>query len=96
MTRALLIRPKVLILDEDAFMLPGFDPKFFITSLFENLRDSAIVSITKNYRQLYHYTRAYILKQGRIIEHGNPLSLVDNKKSKLYKILVNGDIRTLR
>lgn len=96
LTRAFLIKPKVLILDEDALVISGFDPKFYIEQLFENLKDSAIVSITKNFRQLYHYTRAYIMYEGRIVESGHPLSLVDDKKSKLYKILVNGDIRTLR
>lgn len=96
LTRAFLLQPKVVILDEDALVISGFDPKFYIEQLFENLRDSAIVSITKNYRQLYHYTRAYILSEGRIVESGHPLNLVDNKRSKLYKILVKDDIRTLR
>lgn len=96
LTRAFLRKPRVIILDEDALIMPEFDPKFFIESLFKTMNNSAIVSIIKNYRQLYHYTTAYILKDGEIVEEGNPLHLVDNKNSHLYKILVRDDIRTVK
>lgn len=94
--RVFLKKPKVIIMDEDCVIMPEFDPKFFIESLFKTVNNSAIVSIVKNYRQLYHYTRAYILRSGRIVEQGNPLKLVDDKSSHLYKVLVKDDIRTVR
>lgn len=83
-------------MDEDALSISGLGSKFFIEQLFSVMKDSAIFSIAKNYRQLYHYTRVYILRDGSIVEEGNPLDLVDNKNSKLYKILARDDIRTVR
>ena len=88
--------PLVVFMNEDALSIPGFDPKFFIEQLFKVRKDSAVISICKNYRQLYHYSRVYVMKKGKIEEEGHPLSLVDNKKSKLYNILVKDDIRTVR
>ena len=95
-TRAVLRNPKLLILDEDSLTVPDINSKFFIEQVFKILKDSAIVSIVRNYRQLYHYTRVYIMKEGEIVESGHPLSLVDQKDSILYKILVKDDIRTVR
>lgn len=96
LAKVILNKPKLLILDEDALKFPGFESDFFIKILFENLKDSGIFSLSKNYRNLYYYSRVYIIKKGSIKEKGNPLSLVNNKKSTLYKILVNDDIRTVR
>lgn len=96
LTRVFLRAPKVIVMDEDCLIMPEFDPKFFIESLFKRATNSAVVSIVKNYRQLYHYTRAYILRSGRIVEQGNPLTLVDDKTSHLYKVVVKDDIRTVR
>lgn len=96
LARVFLKKPKLIFMDEDALRVTGIGSKFYIEQLFSVLKNSAILSICKNYRQLYHYTRAYILKKGAIVEQGNPLSLVDNKDSILYTILAKDDIRTVR
>lgn len=96
LARVFLKKPKLIFMDEDALRVSGIGSKFYIEQLFSVLKNSAILSISKNYRQLYHYTRAYILKEGSIVEQGNPLSLVDDKNSTLYKILAKDDIRTVR
>lgn len=96
LTRVFLHKPKLIFMDENALSIPGIGSKFFIEQLFSVMKDSAILSITKNYTQLYHYTRVYVLREGLIVEEGNPLDLVDNKNSKLYKILARDDIRTVR
>lgn len=96
LTRTFLKKPKLIFMDEDALSISGIGSKFYIEQLFSVMKNSAILSIIKNYRQLYHYTRVYILKDGSVVEEGNPLTLVDNTQSKLYKILVRDDIRTVR
>lgn len=96
LSRVFLKQPKVIIMDEDCLIMPEFDPKFYIENLFKTMKNSAIISLVKNYRQLYHYTRAYVLKKGEVVEEGHPLHLVDNKNSLLYKILARDDIRTVR
>lgn len=96
LAKVFLNKPKLLILDEEALKFPGFESDFFIKILFQNLKDSGIFSLSKNYRNLYYYSRVYIIKNGSIKEKGNPLDLVKDKKSTLYKILVNDDIRTVR
>lgn len=52
--------------------------------------------MSNNFRNLHHYTRLYLMKNGRIVEQGNPLDLVANKESFLYDTLVKDDIRTVR
>ena len=83
-------------MDEDALMIPEFDSTFYFEKLFQELKGSGIFSMSKNYRNLHHYSRVYILRRDRIVEEGNPLNLVDHRNSVLYKILVEDDIRTVR
>lgn len=96
LSRAFLNKPRLIVMDEDALIIPEFDNTFFIETLFNELKSSGIFSIIKNYRNLYLYNMAYIMKQGEFIERGSPLRLVDDKSSYLYRILVKDDIRTVR
>ena len=96
MAKVYLDKPPILILDEDSLYIKGVNRSFYIKQLFQNLRESGILSFVKDLKQLYHYTSITILKGGKVIEQDPPLDLIDRKNSELYKIVVSDDIRTLR
>lgn len=96
LTKLFLRRPRLILLDEDALVFPDFDSSFYFSSLFEVFKESGIISLSKNYRNLHQYSIVYVMKGGEIIEKGKPLELVDDINSKLYQILANDDIRTVR
>ena len=89
-------KPKLIFLDEDALVIPEFDTSYFIEVLFKEMKSAGIFSICKNFRNLHYYTRVYVMKDGTIVENDNPLTLVSNKKSLFYDMLLKDDIRTVR
>jgi len=94
--KAFLKKSKLILMDEDALNIPELDSTFYVSQIFAVLKDSGIFAISKNYRLLHNYSRIYIMKEGEIIEKGNPLELVNDKQSYLYEILIKDDIRTVR
>ena len=83
-------------MDEDALGVPQFDSMFYMEQLFTVLKSSGFFSISKNYRNLYLYSRVYVISNQHIAEMGPPLDLVEDKTSLLYRILSRDDIRTVR
>ena len=64
LTKVFLLRPKLVVLDEDALSIPGFDSSWYVEKLFSELKNSGFFSISKNYRNLHHYSRIYVIQQG--------------------------------
>jgi ABC-type multidrug transport system fused ATPase/permease subunit len=96
MAKVYLDKPPILIFDEEAMYIKGITPSFYIRQLFLNLKESGILSIVKDLRQLHQYSSVAVLKGGQIIEQDPPLDLIDNRESELYKIVLRDDVRTLR
>ena len=96
MTKAYLDKPPILIVNEEALYISGITRSFYMKQLFANLKETGILSIVDDLRQLYLYSNTAVLRQGKIVEQGPPLDLIDNKHSELYSIVMRDDIRTLR
>ena len=96
LTKVFLQKPKLVLMDEDALGVPQFDSMFYMEQLFTVLKSSGFFSISKNYRNLYLYSRVYVISNQHIAEMGPPLDLVEDKTSLLYRILSRDDIRTVR
>lgn len=96
MARAYLEKPPILFIDEEATYVTGVNRTFYLKQIFTNLREAGILSISKDLRQLHLYSNVAIVRQGKVIEQGPPLDLIDSKKSLLYSIVLQDDIRTLR
>ena len=96
MARVYLEKPPVIFLDEEACFIIGINRNFYLKQMFINLREAGILSLSKDLRQLHQYSNVCILKDSKIIEQGPPLDLIDNKKSNMYNIVMQDDIRTLR
>ncbi len=79
--RALLFKPKVLIIDEG---LSGIDfeiEELIYESINEYSKDNAVLLITHNLTNLLKTDYLYILENGKILEHGKPNILVQTGSS---------------
>ena len=82
--RALLSKPKILILDEATSNL---DPEtdFFINEIITKIKkDITIIVVTHKFSSLKFADYIYLIEKGSIVESGKYFELV-NKKGKMYK-----------
>ena len=96
MAKAYLDKPPILILDEDALFIMGVNRSFYITQLFKNLKETGILSVVKDQREMHHYNSVILMKYGKVMEMGSPFELIENKQSQLYASVSRDDIRTLK
>lgn len=96
MARAYLEKPPILFIDEEATYVTGVNRAFYLKQIFTNLREAGILALSKDLRQLHLYSNVAVVRQGKIVEQGPPLDLIDDKKSLMYGIVLQDDIRTLR
>ncbi len=87
LTRALWDKPEILILDES---LSGIDLELealILKVLFDYSRKHAVVIITHNLQTILKTDFVYLLKNGQIIQRGNPKILISEKGSfqEMYK-----------
>ncbi|QQP36454.1 ATP-binding cassette transporter sub-family C member 9, partial [Caligus rogercresseyi] len=74
--KALLRRPRVVILDESTSAL---DPKREVTlhnTLLEAFEDSTLISVAHRLSNIVGYERVLVMGEGRILEDGNPKELL--------------------
>lgn len=96
MAKAYLDKPPILIVDEDALFVVGVNRSFYIRQLFKNLKETGILSVIKDQREMHHYNSILLMKYGKVVEMGSPSELIENKKSQLYATVSRDDIRTLK
>jgi ABC-type multidrug transport system fused ATPase/permease subunit len=96
MAKAYLDKPPILILDEDSLFVVGVNRSFYIRQLFKNLKETGILSVIKDQREMHYYNSVILMKYGKVVEIGSPFELIENKKSKLYSTVSRDDIRTLK
>ena len=87
LTRALWDKPEILILDES---LSGIDLELealILKVLFDYSRKHAVVIITHNLQTILKTDFVYLLKNGQIVQRGNPKILISEKGSfqEMYK-----------
>ena len=92
--RVYLKHPDLLLLDEDFLTID----KFRKTTIYDKFwsMNSTVVSILSNMENILLYDRVYILDNGRVMEEGNPKFLIQDKRSKLYKRLLQCDQTVFR
>jgi ATP-binding cassette, subfamily C, bacterial CydC len=79
--RALLKKAPMLILDEPAANLDIHTEKRLLTKLAKNTAYDQIWTISHRIVDPAFYTKIFILKNGKIIESGSPIELLNNPKS---------------
>jgi len=84
--RAILARPKVLLSFEDSFDF-GKGIENNMRKVSDRLSDATMMTITKDTSNLLFYDRLIFLDAGKLIEKGNPKSLINDQHSYLYRFL---------
>ena len=89
-TRAILRKPKWLLLDEATASLDVESEKNLLSNLWQ--LDTGIVSAAHRLRSAKISDRVYVLHQGKIVEKGKPKDLLANKESEFYKLVQLEDV----
>ncbi len=85
--RTLLMRPKILILDEATSSLDIQTESKILSNIFSEFKDSTIIFITHRLFNLIDADDIFVLNDGLLVEKGNHKSLIKN--NSYYKNLYN-------
>ncbi|MCR5786983.1 MAG: ABC transporter ATP-binding protein/permease [Acholeplasmatales bacterium] len=87
LARVLLKKPEILLLDEATSALDNFTEEKIISNLLTYLPNITIISIAHRLTTLDNFDEILYVKNGTIIEHGNPKVLLkeNSNYAKLYK-----------
>ncbi|MCF6132965.1 ABC transporter ATP-binding protein [Flavobacterium wongokense] len=97
LARVLALEPEVLLLDEPFSHIDNFRKNSLRRKLFGYLKEQQITTIfaTHDSSDVLSFADAVlVLKNGKIIEEGNPKSIYDNPKTK-YTASLFGDVNEL-
>ena len=89
-TRAILRKPKWLLLDEGTASLDVESEKKLLSNLWQ--LNTGIVSAAHRLRSAKISDRVYVLHQGKIVESGKPIDLLETKDSEFYKLVQLEDV----
>jgi len=78
--------PKILILDEATSALDN-ESERLIQKAIEGLKGSiTVLAIAHRLTTVKNCDQIYVLKDGKIIENGEPQELLNNKNSRFYEM----------
>ncbi|KAL4789278.1 P-loop containing nucleoside triphosphate hydrolase protein [Aspergillus venezuelensis] len=86
-TRALLSKAQVIILDEATASLDHESELVFQQALQDSLHGRTIIAISHRLEQIVNYDNVLILNEGRVAEYGQPQVLLRNTESFLSQLL---------
>ena len=93
--RVLVEKPNVLLTYEESLEF-GRGIESNLKLLSENLPQTTIVCITKNALNILSYDKLVFLDAGKVLEKGNPKTLLQNDQSFLVKYLKEAERETLQ
>uniref|UniRef100_A0A8R1E0R9 Uncharacterized protein n=1 Tax=Caenorhabditis japonica TaxID=281687 RepID=A0A8R1E0R9_CAEJA len=92
LTRALLRKSKVLVLDEATAGIDNRTDALVQATIREKFADSTVITIAHRLHTIMDYDRIIVMEAGRIVEDGIPGELLKNKNSKLYGLAKSAKI----
>lgn len=97
LARVLALEPEVLLLDEPFSHIDNFRKNSLRRKLFDYLKKNRITAIFATHDSsdvLSFADEVLVMKQGQVVEQGNPKSVYDNPKSK-YIASLFGDVNEI-
>ncbi len=76
--RMLITRPNVIILDESTSALDVVTEQHLFASLRDHLKGKTVIIIAHRLSTITHADLVYVIKQGRVVESGEPALLLKN------------------
>jgi len=83
LSRALLRKSKILILDEASSSLDAETDRFIQESIRNHMNDATILTIAHRLSTLADYDRIMVMESGYVAEYGTPSELLEKRNSKL-------------
>ena len=93
--RLILRRPLVAYIDQNSLEIEDFSALEMFQKLKKYMPETTFVVILSNYKDICHFKRVLVLKNGKIIEAGDPKEILKQKDSELYSIIKRNDKDTL-
>merc|ERR1711988_1448434 len=59
--------------------------KYYFDAIFDNLKNTTIVTVLNGFDYLNYFDTVFWLKDGQVVERGSPKALLDNDDSILCK-----------
>eukprot|EP00081_Caenorhabditis_elegans_P026970 NP_510616.2 Uncharacterized protein CELE_E03G2.2 [Caenorhabditis elegans] len=92
LTRALLRKSKVLVLDEATAGIDNRTDTMVQATIREKFADSTIITIAHRLHTIIDYDRIIVMDAGRIVEDGIPGELLKNRNSQFYGLAKSAKI----
>ncbi len=95
LARSLLKKSRILILDEPTANVDTNTDHLLQQTLKDNFSDATIISVAHRLDTVIDYDRILVLGDGKILEYGSPVELLENKESHFTSMVRNtGDSMT--
>lgn len=86
LTRALLRKSKILVLDEATAAVDIETDELIQNTIRKEFRDCTIVTIAHRLNTIMDYDRIIVMDKGKIIEFDSPANLLKNPESSFYSL----------
>ena len=86
LTRALLRKSKILVLDEATAAVDIETDELIQNTIRKEFRDCTIVTIAHRLNTIMDYDRIIVMDKGKIIECDSPANLLKNSESSFYSL----------
>ncbi|KAI9197309.1 P-loop containing nucleoside triphosphate hydrolase protein [Polychytrium aggregatum] len=87
LARAMLRRPRVIILDECTANVDFETDKLIQSSLREDFRGSTVLTIAHRLNTIVDYDKILVLDTGNVVEYDSPRVLLQNKASEFSRLV---------
>lgn len=92
LSRALLVRSKILVLDEATASIDVETDRNIQKTIREEFKDRTIITIAHRLNTIADSDKIVVLSDGRVEEFGSPEELLKNKDSSFYSLAKQGGL----
>ncbi|KJH51062.1 ABC transporter, ATP-binding protein [Dictyocaulus viviparus] len=92
LTRAILRKSRVLVLDEATAAVDTHTDKLIQTTIRSQFADSTIITIAHRLNTILDYDRVLVMDAGRVVEFAPPQELLANKDSIFYSMASDANL----
>lgn len=92
LARALLLRSKILVLDEATAAVDLETDDLIQTTIRTEFTNSTVITIAHRLNTVLDYDMVLVLDQGQIVEYDAPTRLLQNKDGVFYSMAKNAGL----
>ncbi|CAJ0593581.1 unnamed protein product [Cylicocyclus nassatus] len=92
LTRALLRKTRILVLDEATAAIDGHTDNLIQTTIRKQFADSTVITIAHRLNTIMDYDRVMVMEAGKVAEFAPPQQLLSNRNSIFYSMAASAGI----